>query len=51
VLSGCKQVQSYACWMLREITARHNDEESGDQRAIDGQCVLRIVGGGRSISS
>jgi len=42
---------SYACRMLCEITARHNDEESGDQRAIDGQCVLRMVGGGRSVSS
>jgi len=39
----CKQVQSYACRILCEITARHNDEESGDQRAIDGQCVLRVA--------
>jgi len=46
-----KQVQSYACRMLCEIIARHNDEESGDQRAIDGQCVLRMVGGGRFVSS
>jgi len=46
-----KQVQSYACQMLCEITARHNDEESGDQRAIDGQCMLRMVGGSRSVSS
>jgi len=43
-----KQVPSYACRMLREITARHNDE-SGDERAIDGQCVLRVVDGGRSV--
>jgi len=46
-----KQVQSYACRMLCEITARHNDKESGDQRTIDGQCVLRMIDGGRSVSS
>jgi len=46
-----KQVQSYTCRMLCEITTRNNDEESGDQCAIDGQCVLRVVGDGRSVSS
>jgi len=31
--------------MLCEITARHNDEESGDQRAIDGRvfCVVATL--------
>jgi len=36
--------------MLREITARHNDEKSGDQCVINRQCVLRVVGGDRSVS-
>jgi len=35
--------------MLCEITARHNDEESDNQYAIDRQCVLRVIGGGPSI--
>jgi len=37
-----KQVQSYACRMLCEITARHNGEESDDQ-SMDNACFAWSV--------
>jgi len=38
-----KQVQFYACRILCKITVRHNDEESGDQYAMDNACFAWSV--------
>ena len=47
----CEQIKSHARGMSHRSAAENSDETSGYQCAYDGQCVLRVVGGCRSILS